>query len=102
MYLICSPTAWGCQGVHNGLCDSLGWQGGDFAFSASFLILNEIMPPGPVQRRRARVRPPALPLEGGEGSLDGVEPPLLGVARDHHGVGQISGQQLCLLSPGNN
>ena len=34
-------TALGCQGVHNGLCDSLGWQGGDFAFSASFLILNE-------------------------------------------------------------
>ena len=43
----CSVTAWGCQGAHNGLCDSLGWQGGDFAFSASFLILNEIMRPGP-------------------------------------------------------
>ena len=26
--------------------NSLGWQGGDFAFSASFLILNEIMRPG--------------------------------------------------------
>ena len=37
--------AWGWQGAHNGPCDSLGWQGGDFAFSASFLILNEIMPP---------------------------------------------------------
>ena len=46
MYLIYSLTAWGCQGAHNGLCDSLGWQGGDFAFSASFLILNEIMRPG--------------------------------------------------------
>ena len=26
--------------------NSLGWQGGDFAFSASFLILNEIMRSG--------------------------------------------------------
>ena len=46
VHFICSLTAWGCQGAHNGPCDSLGWQGGDFAFSASFLILNEIMPPG--------------------------------------------------------
>ena len=46
MYLICFLTAWSCQGAHNGPCDSLGWQRGDFAFSASFLILNEIMPPG--------------------------------------------------------
>ena len=46
VHLICSLTAWGCQGAHNGPCDSLGWQGGHFAFSASFLILNEIMPPG--------------------------------------------------------
>ena len=44
--LICSLTAWGCQSGHNGPCDSLGWQGGDFAFSASFWILNEIMRPG--------------------------------------------------------
>ena len=44
--LICSVTAWGCQGTQNGLCDSLGWQDGDFAFSASFLILNKIMLPG--------------------------------------------------------
>ena len=42
----------GCQSasylhiIDNGLCGSLGWQGGDFAFSASFLILNEIMRPG--------------------------------------------------------
>ena len=47
MHLICSLTAWGCQGAHNGLCDSLGWQGEDFTLSASFLILNEIMLPGP-------------------------------------------------------
>ena len=40
-------TAWGWQGAHNGLCDSLGWQGGDFALTASFWILNEIMRPGP-------------------------------------------------------
>ena len=40
-----SLTAWGCQGTQKELCDSLGWQGGDFAYSASFLILNEIMPP---------------------------------------------------------
>ena len=46
MYVMCPLKAWGCQGAHNGLCDSLGWQGGDFAFSASFLILNEIMPTG--------------------------------------------------------
>ena len=46
VYHIESLTAWGCQGAHNGPCDSLGWQGGDFAFSASFLILNEIMRPG--------------------------------------------------------
>ena len=44
--LICSLTAWGCQSGHNGPFESLGWQGGDFAFSASFWILNEIMPPG--------------------------------------------------------
>ena len=36
----------GCQGAHNGLCDSLGWQVGDFTSFASFLILNEIMRPG--------------------------------------------------------
>ena len=36
-------TACGFQSAHNRLCDSLGWQGGDFAFPASFLILNEIM-----------------------------------------------------------
>ena len=69
MYLICSQTAWGCQGAHNRLCDSLGLQGGDFAFPASFLILNEIMhlgagagddlhqgpvPPRPPLRRDAR------------------------------------------------
>ena len=46
VHLFCSVTAWGCQGAHNGLCDSLGWQGADFAFSASFLILNKIMPSG--------------------------------------------------------
>ena len=46
VHRICSLTAWGCQDAYNGPCDSLGWQGGDFAFSASFLILNEIMPPG--------------------------------------------------------
>ena len=39
-------TAWGCQGATSLHSDSLGWQGGDFAFSASFLILNEIMRPG--------------------------------------------------------
>ena len=43
MYLICYLTAWDCQGAHNGHSDSRGWWGGDFAFSASFLILNEIM-----------------------------------------------------------
>ena len=47
VHLICSLTAWGCQGGHNGLCDSLGWKGGDFAFSASFLILNENTRPRP-------------------------------------------------------
>ena len=34
------------ESLMDGLCDSLGWQGGDFAFFASFLILNEIMLPG--------------------------------------------------------
>ena len=53
VYHIYSLTAWGWQGAHNGLCDSQGWQGGDFAFSASFLILNEIMPPGPVLVRQS-------------------------------------------------
>ena len=49
--------AWGWQGGHNGLCDSLGWQGGDFALPASFLILNEIMPPAP---RPGYPRPPQV------------------------------------------
>ena len=57
--------------------------------------------PGTVQRRSARVRPPALPPVGGEGGLDGVKPPLLGVAAQHHGVGQVSGEQLRLHSPGD-
>ena len=48
VYLICSLAASGWQGGHYGPCDSLGWQSGDFAFSASFLILNEIMRPGEV------------------------------------------------------
>ena len=46
VYIMDHVTAGGCQGVHNGPCDSLGWQRGDFAFSASFWILNEIMLPG--------------------------------------------------------
>ena len=59
--LLSSYLHWGSQGAHNGLCDSLGWQGGNFAFSASFLILNEIMPPGPTPAmcHRLKLAPPA-------------------------------------------
>ena len=43
--------------AQNGQCDSLGWQGEDFAFPISFLILNEIMLPGDtVQLTQARPR----------------------------------------------
>ena len=45
VHLTYSVTAWGFQGAHNGPCNSLGWQGGNHAFSTSFLILNEIMHP---------------------------------------------------------
>ena len=56
MYLI-----WGCQGAHTGLCDSLDWQGEDFAYSASFLIFNEIMLPGRARCSRRPSRSPGTP-----------------------------------------
>ena len=62
-------TAWGCQGAHNGLCNSLGWQGGDFAFSASFLILNEIMLAGGRLADRLHCPVPAHTTSGGDSSF---------------------------------
>ena len=74
MCLICSLKAWGCQGTYNGLCDSLGWQGGDFTYSASFLILNEIMPLGTLKvPLTALTDDPWLQLAGAGGQC-GVHP----------------------------